>query len=74
MSMSKFVPCPECGMAVDRTVGETHQCDPEAQAEVVLESLRREIDEFEHQMHEFLAGPEGRVESWLAFRQVRGAL
>jgi hypothetical protein len=61
-------------MAVDRAVDETHECDPDVQAEIVLKSLRREIDAFEHQMQQFLAGPEGRVESWLAFRQVRGAL
>lgn len=72
MFLSRFVPCARCGASIDRTVTDPHVCDPERRAAYQFSVLRPLVDDFESQLHDYLAGQDGRLESWLAFRKVRG--
>ena len=71
MFLSRFMPCPECGASVDRTLVEPHECDPERRAAYEMQPLRQEIDAFEQRLRNYLDRPEGRFETWLAHRRVR---
>jgi len=71
--LSRFMPCSDCGASIDRMVAVPHVCDPDQRAEFSLRPLRQEIDSFESLLHEYLAGVEGKFETWMAARQVRRA-
>jgi hypothetical protein len=66
----RFMPCPECGEAVERT-GVGHSCRADKLLDAELEGLRAELESFEFDVHRYLDTPEGRFESWLAARRVR---
>lgn len=71
MFSSKYAPCAQCGMSVDQAAAELHTCDPERRADYIMRVLRDDIEAFETRLREFLEGPHGRFEAWLAARQVR---
>ncbi len=71
MFWSRYMSCPACGEAVDQTAGAAHSCNPERRADFVMATLRDDIDAFEEHMRQFLDGPHGRFEAWLAAREVR---
>lgn len=73
MSRPRFLPCPDCGASVDRATGMPHRCDPVHQTEYELLGLRLESDTFEDGLHHWLDTVDGRFETWLAVRRVRGA-
>ena len=69
---SRFMPCPECGASIDRTVLPAHECSPERCADYQMFGLRDEVARLEAGVLRYLATASGRFESWLAARQVRG--
>jgi hypothetical protein len=69
---SRFMPCPQCGGSVDRTVPGRHECSPERRADYQVFGLRDEVAELEAGVRHYLATATGRFESWLAARHVRG--
>ena len=69
---SNFVPCGECGEAIERGASSSHRCDPQRRVEFQLGAMQHEIDDFESDLAEFLRSKEGRFESWLAAREVHG--
>lgn len=71
MFVSRFMPCPECGASIDRSLAEAHACEPERRAAYAMLSMRDEVAGFESQFQEYLAGSHGRFEAWLAARHVR---
>ena len=73
MSRPRFMSCPDCGASVDRATGPAHRCDPVRQTEFELLALRRESETFEDGLHQWLETVDGRFETWLAVRRVRGA-
>ncbi len=73
MSSPRYLTCPDCGAAVDRATGSPHRCDPVHQAEYELLGRRLECDAFEDGLRHWLATVDGRFETWLAVRRVRGA-
>jgi hypothetical protein len=60
------MPCPGCGMSVERTLKHLHVCDPDRRLEYELFQLRHETALFEPQLAEYLESPAGRFEVWLA--------
>lgn len=68
---SAHMPCATCGEAVDRAAAPDHSCDPERRVEFQMVALRRTIEAFETDLRAYLAGNEGRFETWLASRRVR---
>lgn len=77
----RFLPCPECGEAVDRAgVGHSCRADRLLRAEPGLSAeqgvsiepgLGVEMETFEYDVHRYLETPEGRLEAWVASRRVR---
>ena len=72
MFRSRFMPCPECGASLDRTVLRAHECAPERRADYQMFGLRDEVALLESGIRRYLATTSGRFESWLAARKVRG--
>ena len=72
MFRSRFMPCPECGASVDRTLVTVHECSSERAADYQMFGLRDEVARLEAGVLRYLATASGRFESWLAARQVRG--
>ena len=66
----RFMPCPECGEAVERT-GVGHSCRVDRLVDAELAGLRAGLETLEFDVHRYLDTPEGRFESWLAARRVR---
>lgn len=73
MFKSRFMPCPECGESVDRTVEAGHECSLERRVDYQMFRLRNEVEQLEARMQDYLTTVPGRFESWLAFRHVRQA-
>lgn len=65
------VPCATCGEAVDSAGADAHACDADRRVEFQMVALRHQIQSFDRDLQAFLAGNEGRFETWLAARQVR---
>ena len=68
---SRFMPCPECGSSVDRTVAAPHACDPERRLDFVLFGLREEVAALEDGIRAYLTSARGRFELWYAERERR---
>jgi hypothetical protein len=68
---SNFIPCADCGQAIERSSASEHTCDPDRRVEFKMVALRHQVLTFEKELHEYLSGKEGRFESWLAARDVR---
>lgn len=66
----RFMPCPDCGEAVERT-GAGHSCRADRLPDAEMADLGAELETFEFDVHRYLDTPEGRFESWLASRRVR---
>ncbi len=64
-------PCARCGASVDRAEADSHTCDPGRRLEFQVLAMGAEIAAFDTDLHEYLAGNEGRFETWLAARDVR---
>jgi len=58
---------------VDHAAGTPHRCNPVRQTEYELLALRRESESFEDGLQQWLDTVDGRFETWLAVRRVRGA-
>lgn len=68
---SNFVPCADCGQAIERTATKPHTCDPERRVEFQMVALRHQVLTFDKELREYLSGKEGRFETWVAARDVR---
>jgi len=65
----RFLPCPECGGAVDRAAADDHVCDPERRLGLELFQVRVELAHFEQELAEYLATPAGRFAVYYAERE-----
>lgn len=65
---SRFIPCPECGVSVERVELDLHECDAERLLDFRLFQLREEIAAFDAQLAAWLASARGRFAAWLAQR------
>jgi hypothetical protein len=65
---SRFMPCPECGVSVERVEIDLHECDGDRLLDFHLFQLREEIAAFDAQLAAWLASTRGRFAAWLAER------
>jgi hypothetical protein len=65
---SRFMPCPECGVSVERVEIDLHECDGERLLDFRLFQLREEIAAFDAHLAVWLASAHGRFAAWLAER------
>jgi hypothetical protein len=65
----RFLPCPDCGAAVDRAAAEHHVCEPERRLDFRLFRVRVELEHFEQELAEYLATPAGRFAAYYAERE-----
>jgi len=68
---SRFMPCPECGVSMERIEIDLHECDAERLLDFRLFQLREEIAAFDGQLTAWLASARGRFAAWLAERDRR---
>ena len=68
---SRYMPCPECGTSLERTMASAHACEPERRLDYVLFGLREEIASLEAGIRAYLASTRGRFEVWYAARERR---
>ena len=66
---SRFMPCPDCGVSVERSLPEEHECDPERRLDHALFHLRGEIAGLEASVAAYLDSARGRFEVWYAERE-----
>ncbi len=66
---SRFMPCPACGISLERLAADEHDCDPERRLDYTLFHLREEIERLEAGIAAYLESARGRFESWYAERQ-----
>ena len=71
MFWSSYLPCAECGEAVDRAATTTHACDPSRRVEFQMVAMQHEILEMETELREYLSSNDGRFQVWMAARDVR---
>lgn len=64
-------PCARCGEAVVLSTTDAHACDPQRRVEFQMAAMRPRLATFEDDLGSFLAGNEGRFETWSAERVVR---
>ena len=75
LPLPRFLPCPDCGAAVESAELDEHECDEERWVEYQFRRLRREIDCFERDVALWLRTPQGRFETfWAAYDRMRGRL
>jgi hypothetical protein len=68
---SRFLPCSECGASVERSEEREHRCTPERRAQFEMFAMREEVARVEERIREHLDTPLGRLEVWVAARDVR---
>ncbi len=73
MFESRFMPCPECGASLDRSLEPDHACSTERRVDFQMFALRDEVAQLESGVHHYLGTTLGRFEVWQAARQVRAA-
>jgi hypothetical protein len=64
----RYLPCPDCGAAVDRAADEDHVCNAERRLDFQLFRLRLELARFEREFAAYLTTPAGRFEVYYAAR------
>lgn len=68
---SRFMPCAECGVSLERDALERHECELERVLDFRLFHLRDEVAAFEQQLRAYLASALGQFEVWYAARERR---
>ncbi len=71
--MPHFVPCPGCGLSVDRGSGLAHRCATDRLVDECMGLLQDESALLEPQLQRYLTTAEGRRDLWWAAREVRRA-
>jgi hypothetical protein len=66
---SHSLPCPECGVHVERTEAASHVCESERVLDYRISRIRHEIAQFDAQLASWLDSPQGRFAVWLAERE-----
>ena len=66
-----FMPCPECGVSLERRAAARHTCTEEQRLAFLLVQLRQGIESFERDLADYLTTARGRFEVWYAERQRR---
>jgi hypothetical protein len=64
----RYLPCSECGTAVERSKQGEHVCSPERRLDYELFQLRDELAALDEEMERYLDSPHGRFELWCAER------
>jgi hypothetical protein len=67
----RFMPCSDCGAAVERVAAGKHVCERERLVEYQMFQLRDEVADVESELGEYLDSPSGRFEVWWAERERR---
>lgn len=71
MFWSSYVPCAQCGEAIERASTDSHDCDPQRRVEFQVLAQSHKILTFDSDLHDYLSSNEGRFQVWLASRDVR---
>jgi len=69
----RYMPCSECGAAVERANTDEHVCDRAQLVEYQMFQLRDEVAAVEGEFGAYLDSPSGRFELWWAERERRSA-
>jgi hypothetical protein len=67
----RYMPCSDCGGAVDRATKGEHVCDRTRLLDYQMFQLRDEVAAVEKELEAFLDSPKGRFELWWAERERR---
>ena len=67
----RFMPCSECGAAVERSSKDEHVCDHGRLVDYEMFKLRGEVAAVEGEFGAYLDSRRGRFELWWAERQRR---
>ena len=67
----RFMPCAECGAAVERGGEEEHVCERSRLVDFQMFQLRDELAAIDGEVGDFLDTPQGRFEVWWAERERR---
>jgi endogenous inhibitor of DNA gyrase (YacG/DUF329 family) len=64
----RYLPCSECGTAVERSKQGEHECSPECRLDYQMFQLREELAALDREMEHYLHSAQGRFELWYAER------
>ena len=67
----RYMPCSECGAAVERAITEQHVCERGRLLDYQMFQLRDEVAAVESELSAYLDSPSGRFELWWAERERR---
>jgi hypothetical protein len=67
----RFMPCPECGAAVEQATRDGHVCDRARLVDFQMFQLRDEVAAMEGAVGAYFDSPRGRFELWFAERERR---
>lgn len=74
LPLPQYLPCPECGVAVESGELDGHECDPADCLDHQMLRLRPVVERFEWEFRLWLRTPQGRFEAfWAAFDRGRRA-
>lgn len=64
-----YMPCDECGVSVDQSRKEFHECDEIKRLDYQMFLLKEEIDSFEDQLKRYLDSKQGQFDMFYASRK-----
>ena len=67
----RYMPCSDCGAAVERASRDVHVCDRARLVDYQMFQLRDEVAAVESELGAHLDSPSGRFELWWAERERR---
>jgi hypothetical protein len=65
----RYMPCAECGVAVERAGRDEHVCDRARLLDYQMFQLRGEVADLETELGAYFDSPRGRFELWFAERE-----
>lgn len=72
MFSSRYMPCPDCGDAVERSDND-HTCDVDRMVDYQLFGLRHMVGRLEDDVRTYLDSKQGRFDAYLAREQIRAS-
>jgi hypothetical protein len=64
----RYLPCSQCGTAIERSQQAEHVCSPERRLDYEMFQLREELAALDREVEHYLDSPHGRFELWCAER------